>query len=162
VNFDLPHVPDDYVHRVGRTARAERSGHAWSFVAHEEQRQLRDIERLLRKPIPIVPLPVGLPQPAPRTPLPSRHAPHPGMRHPQQRFRPAPPRGAPSYRQEDRGRGWTQPSAPRGSWTPPDTSDVFFIQKKPFGRPGGRGGRPSRGGFQRGGFRRGGFRGPRR
>ncbi|MBI4434820.1 DEAD/DEAH box helicase [Candidatus Uhrbacteria bacterium] len=169
VNFDLPHVPDDYVHRVGRTARAERSGHAWSFVAHEEARQLRDIERLLRKPIPVVPLPAGLPQPAPRPAFPSRHQPHPGMRHPQPQFRPAQPRGAPPYRREDRGRGWAPPRASRTDWTPPDTGDVFFIEKRPMRRAqpfggGQRGG--SRGGprgFHRGG---GGFRphrgGPRR
>jgi ATP-dependent RNA helicase RhlE len=48
VNYDLPHVPEDYVHRVGRTARAEASGRASSFVAPEEHGLLKDIERFTR------------------------------------------------------------------------------------------------------------------
>jgi ATP-dependent RNA helicase RhlE len=52
VNFDLPHVPEDYVHRVGRTARMAASGRASSFAAPEELEQLRGIERLTRAPIP--------------------------------------------------------------------------------------------------------------
>jgi ATP-dependent RNA helicase RhlE len=52
VNFDLPHVPEDYVHRVGRTARAAASGRASSFSSPEEQPQLAAIERLVRAPIP--------------------------------------------------------------------------------------------------------------
>jgi ATP-dependent RNA helicase RhlE len=49
--FDLPHVPEDYVHRVGRTARAEASGRASSFCSPDETVLLRDIERLIRAPI---------------------------------------------------------------------------------------------------------------
>jgi ATP-dependent RNA helicase RhlE len=52
VNFDLPHVPEDYVHRIGRTARASASGHASSFVAPEERDLLRDIEKLTRTKLP--------------------------------------------------------------------------------------------------------------
>ncbi len=48
VNFDLPHVPEDYVHRVGRTARAAASGRASSFASPEENDLLRGIERLTR------------------------------------------------------------------------------------------------------------------
>ncbi len=48
VNFDLPHVPEDYVHRIGRTARAAASGHASSFCAPEEAELLLDIERLTK------------------------------------------------------------------------------------------------------------------
>jgi ATP-dependent RNA helicase RhlE len=48
VNFDLPHVPEDYVHRVGRTARAAASGRASSFASPEEKDLLRGIERLTR------------------------------------------------------------------------------------------------------------------
>ncbi len=51
VNFDLPHVPEDYVHRIGRTARAGRSGDAISLAAPEEHAQLTAIERLVGKPI---------------------------------------------------------------------------------------------------------------
>jgi ATP-dependent RNA helicase RhlE len=52
VNFDLPHVPEDYVHRVGRTARAAASGRASSFISPEERSLLAAIERLTRAPIP--------------------------------------------------------------------------------------------------------------
>ena len=52
VNFDLPHVPEDYVHRVGRTARMAASGRASSFASPEEADLLRGIERLTRKVLP--------------------------------------------------------------------------------------------------------------
>ena len=52
VNYDLPNVPESYVHRIGRTARAGRDGVAISFCDHEERAFLRDIERLIRMAIP--------------------------------------------------------------------------------------------------------------
>ncbi len=52
VNFELPIVPEDYVHRIGRTGRAGMEGDAVSLVCVDEVPLLRDIERLLRKPIP--------------------------------------------------------------------------------------------------------------
>ena len=52
INFDLPQVPEDYVHRIGRTGRAGTSGNAISLVSAEEKKQLRDIERVIKKPIP--------------------------------------------------------------------------------------------------------------
>jgi ATP-dependent RNA helicase RhlE len=58
VNFDLPHVPEDYVHRIGRTARASKSGHASSFCAPEEAPLLRDIEKLTRTKVPRAQIPV--------------------------------------------------------------------------------------------------------
>ncbi|MGL6160821.1 DEAD/DEAH box helicase [Microbulbifer sp.] len=54
VNFDLPNVPEDYVHRIGRTGRAGSRGQAVSLVSADEIKQLKDIERLLKKPIPRV------------------------------------------------------------------------------------------------------------
>jgi ATP-dependent RNA helicase RhlE len=54
VNFDLPNVPESYVHRIGRTARAGRDGIAISFCDETEQEYLRDIEKLIRKRIPVV------------------------------------------------------------------------------------------------------------
>ncbi|HET6765563.1 MAG TPA: DEAD/DEAH box helicase, partial [Longimicrobiaceae bacterium] len=45
VNFDVPHVPEDYIHRVGRTARAEATGDAYTFVSPDEEQDLRAIER---------------------------------------------------------------------------------------------------------------------
>jgi ATP-dependent RNA helicase RhlE len=52
VNFELPHVPEDYVHRIGRTGRAGSEGEAVSLVCVDEQRLLQDIERLLGREIP--------------------------------------------------------------------------------------------------------------
>ena len=57
VNYELPNVPEDYVHRIGRTARAGGTGSAVSLVAPDEAPLLRDIERLLRRSLPIAPLP---------------------------------------------------------------------------------------------------------
>ncbi len=51
INFDLPNVPETYVHRIGRTARAGASGVAWSFCDVEERPFLADIERLMRRHI---------------------------------------------------------------------------------------------------------------
>lgn len=52
VNFDVPHEAEDYVHRIGRTARANRDGRAVTFVAPDEMFRLRRIEKLLEKDIP--------------------------------------------------------------------------------------------------------------
>jgi ATP-dependent RNA helicase RhlE len=52
VNYDLPNIPESYVHRIGRTARAGSDGVAISFCDHEERAYLRDIERLIRMTIP--------------------------------------------------------------------------------------------------------------
>lgn len=52
INYDLPSQADDYIHRVGRTARAERSGHALTFVSPSEMKTLESIEKVLGKPIP--------------------------------------------------------------------------------------------------------------
>ena len=51
VNYELPHVPEDYVHRIGRTARAGRTGQAVSLVCVDEHKLLADIERLLQTKI---------------------------------------------------------------------------------------------------------------
>lgn len=52
VNYELPHVPESYVHRIGRTARAGASGLAVSFCAEDELKNLRGIEKLIRQTIP--------------------------------------------------------------------------------------------------------------
>jgi len=54
VNFDVPNAAEDYIHRVGRTARAEATGEAYTMVAPEEGKNLADIERALGKPLPRV------------------------------------------------------------------------------------------------------------
>jgi ATP-dependent RNA helicase RhlE len=58
VNYELPNVPEDYVHRIGRTGRAGAAGEAISLVSGDESGLLRDIERVLRRSIPTLPTPV--------------------------------------------------------------------------------------------------------
>ena len=57
INFDVPAVPEDYIHRVGRTARAELTGDAFTFVSPEEEGDLSAIERVVGKRLPRVVLP---------------------------------------------------------------------------------------------------------
>jgi len=57
VNFDVPHVPDDYIHRVGRTARMERKGDAFTFVSPEEEPLLRAIEKAVGRRLPRITVP---------------------------------------------------------------------------------------------------------
>ncbi len=57
VNFELPNVPEDYVHRIGRTGRAGAQGEAISLVCLDEELFLRDIERLIKRSIPREPVP---------------------------------------------------------------------------------------------------------
>jgi ATP-dependent RNA helicase RhlE len=70
VNYDLPNVPEDYVHRIGRTARAGASGEAVSLVTGEDRPLLADIEKLMRRQVPVGNLegyvPVALAPGAPR------------------------------------------------------------------------------------------------
>jgi ATP-dependent RNA helicase RhlE len=54
VNYDLPNVPETYVHRIGRTGRAEASGVALSFCDGEERSYLRDIQKLIKQNIPVI------------------------------------------------------------------------------------------------------------
>jgi ATP-dependent RNA helicase RhlE len=72
VNYELPNVPEDYVHRIGRTGRAGAAGEAVSLVSSDETGLLRDIERVLKRTIPVLqtppfkivetaPLPAGRP-----------------------------------------------------------------------------------------------------
>ncbi len=69
VNYELPNIPESYVHRIGRTARAGAAGIAISFCDHEERAYLRDIEKLIRMSIPATDRRSGRrPQPEPREP----------------------------------------------------------------------------------------------
>src|SRR5580700_6364258 len=63
INFDLPNVPEDYVHRIGRTARAGAAGIAIAFCSDEERPYLRDIEKLTRCAIRAIPAPAGIAAP---------------------------------------------------------------------------------------------------
>jgi len=57
VNFDVPAEAEDYIHRVGRTARAEATGEAFTFVSPEEEGELKQIERAIGKALPRVTVP---------------------------------------------------------------------------------------------------------
>jgi ATP-dependent RNA helicase RhlE len=81
VNFDLPNVPEDYVHRIGRTARAGNDGHAVSLVSEDEATLLRDIEKTMRQSVPFSPTPhfarmesAASPAPKAARPAPTREA----------------------------------------------------------------------------------------
>ena len=71
INFEMPNIPETYVHRIGRTGRAGANGTAYSFCDAEEKAFLRDIEKLIQKKIPVVdnhpyPLTNHNPEPAPK------------------------------------------------------------------------------------------------
>ena len=86
INFDLPNVPETYVHRIGRTGRAGRSGLAISFCNFDELVYLKDIEKLTRQSIPVVedhPWPMEIFEPTlkqPRPPRPSKQQPQANAR----------------------------------------------------------------------------------
>jgi ATP-dependent RNA helicase RhlE len=63
VNYELPNVPEDYVHRIGRTGRAGSNGEASSLVCIDEKKLLSDIERLIKREIPVVQVPGFEPDP---------------------------------------------------------------------------------------------------
>jgi ATP-dependent RNA helicase RhlE len=54
INYEIPNVPETYVHRIGRTGRAGASGIALTFCDHEEQKLLKDLEKLIKRSIPVV------------------------------------------------------------------------------------------------------------
>lgn len=70
INYDLPNVPEQYVHRIGRTARAGAQGQAISFCAPDERAWLRDIEKLTKLPVEVIEHPLALPTPGPKDPIP--------------------------------------------------------------------------------------------
>jgi ATP-dependent RNA helicase RhlE len=115
INYELPNVPESYVHRIGRTARAGAEGVAIAFCAPDEREYLRDIERLTGRALTVIGAP-GLPdgahaQEAPASPVANGHASRNGSR---------PQRHAASGREErprgssDRPRREERHGAPRG------------------------------------------------
>ena len=133
VNYELPNVPEDYVHRIGRTGRAGSTGIAVSLVAPDEIGLMKDIEKVLRKPIPQLPMPHfkrAQPQPQPqRQSAPAQHAEprhtqpqhgqqpkhaqpkqgHPKPQHPHARQQPAGPK------RNNRRRRWQNRSRPHAT-----------------------------------------------
>jgi len=89
INYDVPHAPEDYVHRIGRTGRVDAVGDAFTLIAPEEQKQLTAIERFLGRAVPRVILPDFdyKQRPAQRkpAPFPARGRGGPGGPHPRGR-----------------------------------------------------------------------------
>ena len=94
INYDLPEQAADYVHRIGRTGRAGHSGHAISFATPEQKFDVRSIERLIKKQLPISKLPE----------LPQHPTPQPQNRAPERSFgrTPQSPSGYRGFRQPNR------------------------------------------------------------
>jgi ATP-dependent RNA helicase RhlE len=107
VNFELPNVPEDYVHRIGRTGRAGATGSALSLVSADERKLVRGIERVLKRQLPLERVegfvPTGRPAPV------ENDRPPRGGRPPQGRGR-----GAPNGNRQGRG---TQGTAAQGGGT---------------------------------------------
>ena len=77
INYDLPNVPETYVHRIGRTGRAGLAGVALSFCDQEEKAYLKDIQKLIAKPIPVIedhPYPLSEDSPMPSRDIPPQAA----------------------------------------------------------------------------------------
>lgn len=86
INYDLPDVPEDYVHRIGRTARAGAEGVAVSLVAADQTKQLRAIERMLKRKLPLTVVkgfePSQAPDTGPQARTPQRRQPGAGTERP--------------------------------------------------------------------------------
>ena len=126
VNYDLPNIPESYVHRIGRTARAGAEGIAISFCDHEERAYLRDIERLIRMTIPATDRRTG-------------ERPHPAPQHAETRNGRAAPRSAParSRRTERSALGQWPALAPRRERPPRPGRPQWPPAASPAGRRGG-------------------------
>jgi superfamily II DNA/RNA helicase len=126
VNYDLPNIPESYVHRIGRTGRAGADGIAISFCDPEERAFLRDIERLIRMSIPAADRRSG--RHAPPEHRANGSAAHPPTRSRQHHGRERPHHAhsdqAPPHRSEQRQRR-TQPAAPDGG-----IGAIAFMQPK--------------------------------
>ena len=153
VNFELPNVPEDYVHRIGRTGRAGSEGAALSLVDREEMPLLADIERLIRRPIPRAPMPEGFvaPPPSQRTTLDDDRPPRPPQgrrgdaRRPQAGAQ-AGSRSAPASHAPSRG---VQPTRVAGGPRPGGSAPIGPAAPRPAGgaaQGAQAGARPSQGG----------------
>jgi ATP-dependent RNA helicase RhlE len=110
INFDVPGQPEDYIHRVGRTARAELTGSAFTLVSPEEEGSLRDVEKAIGKRLPRVTIPDFDYQSRPAAGLEVPHA----QRIAEIRARKAEERGRARVNAERRAQALRRPSAPGG------------------------------------------------
>ena len=116
VNFELPNIPESYVHRIGRTGRAGAAGIALSFCDAQERAYLRDIERTIRRSVPVEPTPAGLARSAAPPPP---HADRSQQRQAPRRGQPArPTQGRAGARPAGGSSGRSGPDAGRHAGTP--------------------------------------------
>jgi superfamily II DNA/RNA helicase len=127
-NFDLPNIPESYVHRIGRTARAGAEGVAISFCDHEERAFLRDIERLIRMTIPATDRRTGRQE---GRPAPHRQANRPEGRPQRNKHRSRGPSAG--HGQNNGNRQAARPQAAQGE--PKGIGNVKFIQRSHGQRP---------------------------
>ncbi|KQU61581.1 DEAD/DEAH box helicase [Sphingomonas sp. Leaf339] len=139
INFELPNVPEQYVHRIGRTARAGASGVAISFCADDEKAYMRDIEKTTRQKVPVQALPDDFMNQANKIKSQRVNAigadPSPREDRPRQQRDPARPRA--THAASPTGNGRSYANASRGGGRPAGGGG---------GRPAGGGGRPAGGG----------------
>jgi ATP-dependent RNA helicase RhlE len=140
VNYDLPNVPEDYVHRIGRTGRAGATGEAISLVCVDERDFLRDIERLIKREIPSVVVAGFTPDPSAR-PQPILQRQQRGG--PSGHSRGGQPKGHPRARQNNaaattKARGTGQAAGHRGGNATPRTASAGGVG----GASAGSGARP--------------------
>jgi ATP-dependent RNA helicase RhlE len=128
VNYELPNVPEDYVHRIGRTGRAGASGEAISLVSPEERKYQLDIERLLKRELDVQPVPYF----------------EPGEKKPMQALDEVPVRTKPAPRPQSARRPaqhtQRKPAAPHGN---EHASHRGTAQKSTGAKPANAGARPS-------------------
>lgn len=104
INYELPNIPETYVHRIGRTGRAGASGVAYSFCDAEEKEYLRDIQKLIKKAVPVItdhPFPLG-----DHVPAPVAKAPHASQKQHGQKQQHGPKRPQSSRQQGGGSRSW--------------------------------------------------------
>jgi ATP-dependent RNA helicase RhlE len=137
VNYELPNVPEDYVHRIGRTARAGSAGSAVSLVSPDELPLLKDIEKLLKRQVEFAPVPQfeikeGTHAPRAESREPGEYQPHQDPRRRPEHRRPRAERGQGQGHGQRRGHG----GAPRVAGTA--SHDAYFNDASPrASEPGG-------------------------
>ena len=164
VNFDVPVAAEDYIHRVGRTARAEATGEAFTFVSPEEEGELKQIERAIGKQLPRVTVPgfdySARPQAKLEVPLAERIA-EIRKKKAEDRARAAAKQARRDAAQQGGGRGASKPAARPPASRPPAARSSSAGEASPYaparseGRSSGGGGGGGRGPQRRGPRRRG-------
>jgi ATP-dependent RNA helicase RhlE len=146
-NFELPNVPEQYVHRIGRTARAGADGQAYSFVADDERAYLKDIERLTKIRLMQVGLPEGFRQLVAEMPKPVQAK----REEPQRGGRPGGPRPGQGQRQGGGGQRSGQGRGRPGHGSQLQSRDGYGRDEIPVSERGYRDGAPQDARRQEGG-----------